>query len=293
VILLKGLYSKRDRENQEEWMTAKKICILTLIMISLITTFLISPAAAQSPTKTEQQNSLNLDDKSTEDTLIIEEELDSIRVDGKITESRDTPLSKAQDVIKTGNWGYLSDDAYKNFPAIRIPVIKKVQVSAQKAEPPEEMASTVHHRRSLASRGASPLPGQKYVRMRVMEDISPLVLKYAKLYNVSPYIVRSIIEVESSFNPHAISCSGACGLMQLKPSTAYDMGITNFWNPEKNIEAGTKYMKLMLDKFGNLTTALAAYNQGPGAVQRAGGQPPNHSAQHYILKVLRSMENTR
>jgi hypothetical protein len=269
-------------------MTLKKTGALALIILSLIA-IITAPAAAQAPITTERQSSLQKEEPQQEETVIIEDGVDSVKIDGKITESRDTPLSKAQDVMKTGNWGYLSDEAYRSFPPIRIPVVKKVPVEIRKEIPAEESAIAVHHRRSLASRGAS----QRYVRQRVMEDISPLVLKYAKLYNVSPYIVRSIIEVESAFNPHAISYSGACGLMQLKPSTAYDMGITNFWNPEKNIEAGTKYLGLMLNKFGNLKTALAAYNQGPGAVQRAGGQPPNNSARHYILKVLRSMENTQ
>ena len=143
-------------------------------------------------------------------------------------------------------------------------------------------------RRSLSSRGS--LDRARDIAHKANPlDISPIIEKCAKEYDVNPYIIRAIIQIESSYNPNALSSSGACGLMQLKPSTARDMGIYDCWDPEKNIIAGTKYIKLMLTKFKNLDVALAAYNQGPGTVSRAGNKIPNATAKRYVEKFHKAL----
>jgi hypothetical protein len=266
-------------------MTAKVKLCSSLFLLTFLITAISTPISAQNqPAAQEQQ----ISPSSQEDEIwIIDDETNAVRIRGTVTSGNSGASQTARDIIISGNWRYASDDAYRNFSPCYITVLKKVAVTGEISAQPSQ---DDHRRRSLASRGGNQQGAPQFTRKKVAEDISPIIIKYAKLYNVSPFIIKAIIEVESAYNPNAISCSGACGLMQLKPSTAYDMGVNNYWNPEKNIEAGTKYLRMMLDKFNNLGIALAAYNQGPGAVERAGGNPPNYSAHRYIFKVLKTLE---
>ena len=117
-------------------------------------------------------------------------------------------------------------------------------------------------------------------------EFADLIHTAATRQGVDPALVQSVIHVESCFDPQAVSRVGAHGLMQLMPATAADLGVTDRFDPAQNIDGGTRYLAAMLDRFeGNLDLALAAYNAGPGAVERHGGVPPFRETQTYIQRI--------
>ncbi len=116
---------------------------------------------------------------------------------------------------------------------------------------------------------------------------SRIISRNAKKYNIDASIIEAVITTESNWQPSAVSVKGAIGLMQLMPSTSRDMRVKDPYDPEDNIEGGTKYLRLLLDRFnGNLKLALAAYNAGPGRVTKYGGIPPIRETRKYVKQVL-------
>jgi soluble lytic murein transglycosylase-like protein len=136
--------------------------------------------------------------------------------------------------------------------------------------------------------GASPLswrsiPGQTPVALR---DYDRIVHQAAERHSVDPALVRAVIQTESNWNPAAVSRKGAVGLMQLVPGTAKRLGVSDVRNPEHNVDGGVHYLRLLLDRYnGNLDLALAAYNAGEGAVDRARGVPAFRETRNYVQKV--------
>ena len=118
-------------------------------------------------------------------------------------------------------------------------------------------------------------------------EIDNLITKYAGKNGLDEDFVKAVINQESGFNPNATSHCGAMGLMQLMPATAQGLGVVDAYNPEQNIEGGTKYLKGLMDRFGgDKSLALAAYNAGPNAVKKYNGIPPYAETQNYVKKVL-------
>lgn len=109
----------------------------------------------------------------------------------------------------------------------------------------------------------------------------------ADTYQVPVNLLKAVAKAESNFTADAVSPCGAQGIMQLMPSTAHYLGVSNSFDPAQNIMGGAKYLRQMLDRFdGNVSMAVAAYNAGPGAVEKYGGIPPYRETQNYVTKVL-------
>lgn len=137
---------------------------------------------------------------------------------------------------------------------------------------------------SSGSSGTAPAPVAP-------EQIDCLVGANANAWGVDPALVKAIIANESGFDANATSKTGAQGLMQLEPGTAAELGVSNAYDPAQNIWGGTRYIKGLLDRFhGDLRLAVAAYNAGPGAVEKYGGVPPYAETQAYVDNVLDSYQ---
>lgn len=121
----------------------------------------------------------------------------------------------------------------------------------------------------------------------VGEAVSDYVDQTAERYQVDPLLVRSVIAVESNYNPLAVSPKGARGLMQLMPQTARRLAVRDSFNALQNIDGGVRYLKYLLTVFGDEDPrlALAAYNAGEGAVMKHGGVPPYPETRQYVTRV--------
>jgi hypothetical protein len=129
--------------------------------------------------------------------------------------------------------------------------------------------------------------GRKHDAMSLDRDgAEALVKEAAERHRMDPALIRAVIETESHWNAGAVSRKGAVGLMQLVPSTAQRFGVKDMFSPKQNVDAGVRYLKTLLERYnGNLELALAAYNAGEGAVDRARGVPAFRETRNYVQRV--------
>lgn len=136
----------------------------------------------------------------------------------------------------------------------------------------------------------TPVPAKPVVKPPYRE----LVEAAAARYNVDADLITSVMAAESNFDPKAVSRRHARGLMQLLPETAARLGVQNIYDPQENIDAGTRYLRELLQKYSNnLVLALAAYNAGPERVQKYGRVPPYAETISYVRRVKRSYEKSK
>jgi len=131
--------------------------------------------------------------------------------------------------------------------------------------------------------------GQNYQTLNrafTQQDIDAAIDEAAARHHVDPSLVRSVVKVESNFNPNAVSPKGAMGLMQLMPSTARSLNVANPFDPAQNVDAGVRHLRKLLDSYGgNVSLSLAAYNAGSGAVARSAGIPHFRETQDYVRRI--------
>lgn len=148
---------------------------------------------------------------------------------------------------------------------------------------------------AVAQQTAAPtVPPEQALAAKVTASENPLMGRInaaietaAEKFEMDPAMLRAVIKQESNFDPWAVSSANARGLMQLMPGTAAELGVSDVFNIEDNVQGGAKYLSRMLERFdGDVDLALAAYNAGPTAVARAGGIPPYSETQAYVPNVM-------
>jgi len=124
-----------------------------------------------------------------------------------------------------------------------------------------------------------------------VSSLDNVIYSMAQKYGVDPKLIQQVVKAESAFNSKVTSPAGAMGLMQLMPGTATAYGVQNAYDPTQNLDGGTHFLKDLLDRFqGNVPLSLAAYNAGPGAVEKYNGIPPYQETQAYVRKIMAELE---
>jgi soluble lytic murein transglycosylase-like protein len=164
-------------------------------------------------------------------------------------------------------------------------------VTEHRFKPVPTSGAVMRAARSAASEVNTYLDGktqshQALNRAFTPEDIDAAIDQAAARHNVDPSLVRSVVKVESNFNPNAVSRKGAMGLMQLMPSTARSLNVANPFDPAQNVDAGVRHLRRLLDNYGgDVRLSLAAYNAGSGAVARSAGVPRYRETQNYVRRI--------
>jgi soluble lytic murein transglycosylase-like protein len=173
---------------------------------------------------------------------------------------------------------------------------KRVFVNAEPA-PPARVAKTslrgfssaagaTLHTTQNPPGASSPMGEEERANLQKIEE---MIREVSARYNVDPALIRAVIQTESNWNSKAVSRKGALGLMQLVPGTARQLGVNNAFDPKQNLDGGVRYLHTLLERYnGDLDKALAAYNAGPGAVDRARGVPRYRETREYVQKVTDS-----
>src|SRR5271170_3097200 len=186
-------------------------------------------------------------------------------------------------VIGTITRLYLDGD---NSSFVDVPTAEIDHFEALPAESsPHELARTKNDPAQSKS------PSENY---QSSADLSEVVKAASGTYHLDPDLVTSVIRAESGFNVRAVSPKGAQGLMQLMPQTASQLGVQNAFDPQANVEAGSRYLRELLERYDfDLIKALAAYNAGPQRVEQYGGVPPYYETKAYVARIVRDFNRKK
>lgn len=161
---------------------------------------------------------------------------------------------------------------------------------------PEETAENPPFPQSAKNVASQSRSGQQMPTFpaRPVTDLSQVVNDASGRYRLDPDLVNSVIKAESGFKVHAVSPKGAQGLMQLMPGTASQLGVPNAFDPQANVEGGTKYLRELLERYNfDLVKALAAYNAGPQRVEQFGGVPPYYETRAYVARIVKDFNKKK
>lgn len=151
-------------------------------------------------------------------------------------------------------------------------------------------AETVVYAIPESTKTQTPTKTEK-ANMTAPSELKNIFLHAAQKYGIDVNLLKAVAKTESNFNPNSTSAAGAMGIMQLMPDTAKSLGVTNAYDPEENIIGGAKYLSQLLNKYNdNVPLALAAYNAGPGNVDKYNGIPPFEETKNYVKKVMEYLD---
>jgi soluble lytic murein transglycosylase-like protein len=181
---------------------------------------------------------------------------------------------------------------YVSGGAIEIGAADVLGFEAEDPDPRPAIAASAERPGGVAATVSAPPISQPAPSAKAPLAPEQLANAAAVKYGLPPSLVRSVMKAESGFQPRAVSPKGAVGLMQLMPGTAQTLGV-NPYDPAQNVDAGTRYLRALLEKYnGGLRHALAAYNAGPAAVEKHGGVPPFAETLDYIRRIERELKGT-
>ena len=177
-------------------------------------------------------------------------------------------------------------DAGKNVESLKNISNKSIELSKKNfIERPAKLNTITQSKESDKFQPIKP-SGKSKSMDKIISEFGPIIDLAAKANAVDSALIASVIKVESAGNSQAVSTAGAKGLMQLIDSTASDYGVNEVFDPKQNIGGGTKYLSNLIKRFGDVKLALAAYNAGPGNVEKYGGIPPFSETREYVDKVM-------
>lgn len=193
-------------------------------------------------------------------------------------------LQKAGSAWQIGDSGNNSDS--NNTDQLLFANLLQSALKDVTLESPNGELSSVQ--RPQPSKGSS-LPGQN---LQGKTDYDQLIMAMGQKYGVDSNLIKQVVNAESGYDSQAVSGAGAAGLMQLMPGTAESYGVQNSLDPVQNLDGGTHFLRDLLDRFqGNIPLALAAYNAGPGAVEKYQGIPPYKETQAYVQTIMTGLNN--